>query len=86
MALTPLSQRVILKVEETKEEKVGSLLLPTAANQNDYIATVLAVATDVKDVAVGDKVIFETGAGLSVEDNGETVIIIKEEHILAILG
>lgn len=86
MALTPLSNRVILQIEKVKEEKIGSLLLPTAANQKDYVATVVAVATDVENIKAGDRVIFETFAGLTVEDGGEEFIIIKSENILAIIG
>lgn len=83
--IKPLSKRVVLQRVKEEEKKVGGLLLPNSAKNAENIAKVITIADDITTIQVNDTVIFEQFEGLSIEHNGETFIIIKEENIVAIV-
>lgn len=93
MTLKPLFDKVVVKQIEEKEEKVGGIFLPTAAKEKQEIATVVAVGdggiVDGKEVKmvvkVGDKVLYSKYAGNEFKIDGETVTIIKQSDVLAIV-
>lgn len=93
--LKPLGDRVVLKVEEEKEQTVGGFVLAGAGKESTQTATVVAVGTGTRtltgelvtpSVAAGDKVIIETGAGVEVKDGDDAVTIVHEAEILAVLA
>lgn len=83
--IKPLSKRVVLQQIKEEEKKVGGLLLPGSAKTAENIAKVIAVADDITTIQLNDTVIFEQFEGVSIEHNGKTFIIIKEENIVAII-
>ncbi len=93
MKLKPLFDRVVVKQVEDKEEKVGGIFLPSAAKEKQEIAVVVAVGcggiVDGKDVKmvvkVGDKVLYSKYSGSEFKIDGETVTIIKQSDILAVV-
>ena len=93
MTLKPLFDRVVVKQVEDKDEKVGGIFLPMAAKEKQEIAIVVAVGEggciDGKDVQMvvkpGDKVLYSKYAGSEFKIDGETVTIIKQSDILAIV-
>ncbi len=91
--LKPLGERVVLKKVE-KEENVtkGGLVLPSSAKEESNVAEVLAVAKEIEtdektsgQIKVGDKVVYSKYAGSEFEIDGEEVIVIKYEDILAVI-
>ncbi len=93
MKLKPLFDKVVVKQVEEKEDKVGGIFLPTAAKEKQEVAVVVAVGDggviDGKEikmvVKVGDKVLYSKYAGNEFKIDGETVTIIKQSDILAIV-
>ena len=93
MTLRPLFDKVVVKQVEDKDEKVGGIFLPVAAKEKQEIAIVVAVGEggyiDGKDVKmvvnVGDKVLYSKYSGNEFKIDGETVTIIKQSDILAIV-
>lgn len=92
MTLKPLFDKVIVKQIE-KKESVGGIILPSAAQEKQEIATVVAVGEggviDGKEVKMvvkaGDKVLYSKYAGSQFKIDGEEVTIIKQSDILAIV-
>lgn len=93
--LKPLGDRVVLKVEEEKEQTVGGFVLAGASKESTQVATVVSVGDGARtltgelvspSIAAGDKVIIEHGVGIEVKDDDSTVIIVREADILAILA
>ncbi|MFS1664613.1 co-chaperone GroES [Streptococcus sp. zg-JUN1979] len=91
--LKPLGDRVVLRVNEEKEQTIGGFVLAGAGDDKTKTATVVAVGGgtltlngDVvaPSVAVGDTVVFEAYAGVEVKDGEETLVIVREAEILAI--
>ena len=80
MKLTPLADRVILKMVETEETTKGGIILTGSAKEKPSVAEVISVGpggnVDGKDIVmtvkVGDKVITSQYAGTKVtlEDVG----------------
>ena len=87
--LKPLFDRVVIRNIETEEVTKGSILLTSAAKEKPQMAEVLAVGPGAKDVEmvvkVGDKVVYQKYAGTEVKIDGQEVIVIKQNDILAVV-
>ena len=93
MKLTPLADRVILKMVETEETTKGGIILTGSAKEKPSVAEVISVGpggmVDGKEVTmtvkVGDKVITSKYAGTQVKVDGDEVTIVRQSDILAIV-
>ena len=93
MKLTPLADRVILKMVEVEETTKGGIILTGSAKEKPEVAEVLAVGpggmVDGKEVTmtvkVGDKVITSKYSGTQVKLDGEELTIVRQGDILAIV-
>ncbi len=93
MKLKPLADRVVIKMAEAEETTKSGLILAASAKEKPEVAEVLAVGPggvvngkEVKmEVAVGDKVIVGKYAGTNVKVDGEELIIVRQDEILAIV-
>ena len=93
MKLTPLADRVVLKMTEAEETTKGGIILTGSAKEKPEVAEVLAVGpggmVDGKEVAmtvkVGDKVITSKYSGTQVKLDGEELTIVRQGDILAIV-
>ena len=93
MKLTPLADRVVLKMVETEETVKGGIILTGSAKEKPQVAEVIAVGpggnVDGKDiemiVKVGDKVLTSKYSGTEVKVDGEECTIVRQSDILAIV-
>ena len=93
MKLTPLSDRVILKMVETEETTKGGIILTGSAKEKPSVAEVISVGpggmVDGKEVTMtvkpGDKVLTSKYSGTQVKIDGEEVTIVRQNDILAIV-
>lgn len=94
MNIKPLGNRVLIKVDEIKEKKIGGIYLPENSKQIPNTAEVVAVGPgkSFKDktlpltVQVGDKVIYKISAATEIPvDEEGSYLIISEEDIYAIV-
>ena len=87
--LKPLKDRVVIQMVEQEEKTAGGLFLPTTAQGKLQFAKVIATseftASEDRQVAVGDKVVFEKYSGTEVKLDGQEYIIVKEKDIIAIV-
>ena len=92
MKLTPLADRVVLKMTEPEETTKGGIILTGSAKEKPSVAEVISVGpggtvdgkTVVMSVKPGDKVITDKYATkVTLED--EEYIIVKQGDILAIV-
>lgn len=91
MTVKPLGDRVVIKNVETEETTKSGILLTGSAKEKPQMAEVLAVGpggmVDGKEVTmnvkVGDKVIYSKYAGTEVKIDGEQLIIVRQNDILA---
>ena len=93
MKLKPLADRVVLKMVEAEETTKSGIILTAAAQEKPQVAEVLAVGpggnVDGKDVVmhvkVGDKVITSKYSGTEVKIDGDELIIVRQNDILAVV-
>ncbi len=89
MKLTPLADRVVLKMTEAEETTKSGIILTGSAKEKPEVAEVIEVGEGKKDVTMnvkkGDKVLLSKYSGTNVKLEGEEYIIVKMEDILAIV-
>ena len=91
MNVKPLGDRVVIKNVEMEETTKSGILLTGAAKEKPQMAEVLAVGpgglVDGKEITmnvkVGDKVIYSKYAGTEVKIDGQELIIVRQNDILA---
>lgn len=92
--LKPLGNRILVKRLESEEKMKGGIILPDTAKKKQETATVIAIGTGKKDkagapipfpVKVGDKILMEKYSGQEVTLDGEELIILRADDIIAIV-
>ena len=81
--IKPLGDRVVAVREKAAEKTASGIYLPDNAKEKPLAATVEAVGKDVKDVKVGDKILYKEYSTTEVTINDAEYLIVKEEDILA---
>ena len=93
MKVKPLFDKVVVEAVETEERTSGGFILPTAAQEKQQMAKIIAVGPGgiidgkevVMQVKVGDTVLYSKYAGSDFKIDGKEVTIIKQSDILAIV-
>ena len=89
MKLVPLGDRVVLKQLVAEETTKSGIVLPGQAQEKPQMAKVIAVVPGTDEVkmelAEGDQVVFSKYAGTEVKIDGEELIIIKQQDVLAVV-
>ena len=93
MTIKPLTDRVVIKAEESEETSKSGIVLTASSQEKPQFATVVAVGeggiVDGKEVKmyvkVGDKVITSKYSGTEVKLDGEEYTIVRQNDILAIV-
>jgi chaperonin GroES len=91
--IKPLSNRVLVKMEEGEETTKSGIILSNASKEKTQIAKVLEVGPGEKIegkleemyVKKGDRVIVSKYAGTEVKYENEEYLIVKQDDILAIV-
>ena len=91
MNVKPLGDRVVIKNLETEETTKGGLILTSASKEKPQMAEVIAVGPGgmvdgkevVMNVKAGQKVIYSKYAGTEVKVDGDELIIVRQNDILA---
>jgi len=87
MKVSPLGDRVLIKVLEGESKTSGGIFIPQTAQEKTQTGTVLAVGTDadVIKVKLNDKVMYDKYAGTQIKIDGADHLIVKMADILAII-
>jgi chaperonin GroES len=85
MKLKPLKDRVVVSYSEEIEKTAGGIYVPDSAKEKPQQGKVEAVGPEVKELKVGNVVLFDKYSGSRVTVDDKEQLIIKEEDILAIV-
>jgi chaperonin GroES len=94
MNLRPLHDRVIIKRMEEERTSPGGIVIPDSATEKPVRGEVLAAGNGKRtergevvpmDVKVGDKVLFGKYSGTEVKVEGEELLVMREEDIMAVI-
>ena len=94
MNIRPLQDRVIIKRMEEEKTSPGGIVIPDSATQKPIKGEVIAVGNGLVldngevrplDLQVGDKVLFGKYSGTEVKLDGEELLVMKEDDVMAVL-
>jgi len=94
MKIRPLHDRVIIKRMEEERKSAGGIVLPDSATEKPSKGEVLAVgkgkilengSVRPLDIQIGDKVLFGKYSGTEVKVDGDDVLVMREEDVMAVL-
>ena len=93
MKIRPLHDRVVVRRMEEETTSAGGIVLPGSAAEKPTQGEVVAVGngqvTDngvrALDVKVGDAVMFGQYAGTEIKVDGESLLIMSENDIVAVI-
>jgi len=92
MEIKPLGDRIVVKRLEAKEKTKGGVFLPDTAKEKPQEGKVVAVGQGKlldsgerakPQLKKGDRIIFSSYAGTEVTVDGEELLIMSEEDVLA---
>ena len=81
--IQPLADYVVAQQEEAETKTASGLYIPGGAQEKPKVAKVLAVGKEVKNVKVGDRIIYGGYSNTDVKLGKDTYMLVKEENIYA---
>lgn len=94
MKLKPLNDRVVVKRVEEEQKTAGGIIIPDTAKEKPIQGEVIAVGNGKVmedgsrrplDVKAGDRVLFGKYSGTDIKVEGDELLIMREDDILAII-
>jgi chaperonin GroES len=92
--VSPLADRVVVKPLEDTETMRGGLFIPDTAKEKPQQGEIIAVGPGrfeegkrvPMEVKAGDRVLYGKYSGSEVTIDGDTVLILRESDVLAIIS
>ena len=81
--IKPLADRVVAIREEAATKTASGIYLPDTAKEKPVVAKIVAIGPDVKQVKIGDKIVYKEYATTDLKIDNQEYLIIKQEDILA---
>ena len=94
MNIRPLHDRVVVRRVEEERTSAGGIVIPDSATEKPDQGEIIAAGNgkitdsgDVRplDVKVGDKVLFGKYAGTAIKVEGEELLVMREDDIVAVI-
>ena len=94
MPLRPLHDRLIVKRSDPELKTASGIVIPDSAGEKPEQGEVLAVGPGKRNdrgdfiapaVKAGDRVLFGKYAGQTVKLDGDEILVIREEDVLAVV-
>jgi chaperonin GroES len=94
MNLRPLHDRVIIKRLEAETKSAGGIVIPDTATEKPIKGEVVAIGTGkiledgkIRPLAVkaGDKVRFGKYSGTEIKMDGQELLVMREEDLMAVI-
>lgn len=92
--LQPLRDFIVVSVPKATEEKVGLIYKPSTVEEKIVTGTVVAAGSGhltgdgaivPLEVKTGDSILFNKQMSVEVKHNGETMYLLREEHVLSVV-
>ena len=94
MKIRPLHDRVVIKRMEEERTSPGGIVIPDTATEKPIKGEVLAVGKgkilengEIRplDLQAGDKVLFGKYSGTEVKVEGEDLLVMREDDVMAVI-
>ena len=95
MKMRPLHDRIVVKRLAEEKKSAGGIVIPDSAAEKPSQGEVIAVGDGkilengqvrALDVKKGDKVLFGKYSGTEVKIDGQELVVMREEDVMAIVG
>lgn len=96
MDFRPMADRVLVRRAEANTKTSAGFIIPDSVAEQDNRGTVVAIGpgrllkhgdvVPIDEIRVNDMVMYDDGSAIPVKVNGENLLVIKEENIIAIVG
>lgn len=86
MKLKPLSDRIIVERIEAESKTAGGIIIPDTAKEKPAEGKLVAIGKDVKDLVVGDRILFAKFSGSEVKVEYKSFLIMKEADVLGVIN
>ncbi len=95
MNIRPLHDRVIVRRREEEKKSAGGIVIPDTATEKPVEGEIVAVGNGKVlengesrpvDVKVGDKILFGKYAGTEVKVDGDELLVLREDDIMAVVS
>jgi len=81
--IKPLADRVVAIREEALKKTTSGLYLPDNAKEKPVIAKVVAIGPKVKNLVIGDRIVYKEYSTTDLKIDDKEYLIVKEEDVLA---
>jgi chaperonin GroES len=94
MKMRPLHDRLIVKRQAEERKSPGGIMIPDTVAEKPMFGKVIAVGSGqilengevrAPDVSVGDKVLFGKYSGTEVKVDGEDLLVMREQEVMAVV-
>jgi chaperonin GroES len=94
MNIRPLHDRVVVRRTEEERTSPGGIVIPDTAAEKPIRGEVIAVGNGkildsgdqrALDLKVGDQVLFGKYSGTEVKVNGEDLLVMREDDVMAVV-
>jgi chaperonin GroES len=94
MSIRPLHDRVVVKRMEEERQSAGGIIIPDSATEKPSMGKITAVGNGKLnnkgvamplDVKVGDSVLFGKFSGTEIKLDGEELLVMREDDIMAVI-
>ena len=84
--IQPLYDRILVQRSESEQTTAAGIIIPDTAQEKTQAGKVNADGSlRVLKVKAGDKILFGKYSGTEIKLNGEELLILKEDEVLAII-
>ncbi len=84
MKFKPLGERVLAERLEEDTKTASGIIIPDNAKEKPLEGIVKAIGKEVKEVKVGDTIVFGKYSGTEVKLEGKEYLILKLEDVLGV--
>jgi chaperonin GroES len=93
MKIRPLSDRLVVRRTQEEEKTKGGIIIPDTAKEKPLEGVVIAVGSGKTlkngksiplEVKAGDKVLFGKYSGTEVKVDGEELVLLNQDDVLAV--
>jgi chaperonin GroES len=94
MKVKPMNDSVLVVRVEEEQKTAGGIIIPDTAKEKPMEGEILAVGTGARqedgtviplEVKAGDKVLFGKYSGTEVKVEGEELLVMREDDVMAVI-
>lgn len=86
MTITPLNNRVLVKLDKKETKTALGIILPQDDKTENTRGTVVSLAENVEGIKIGQVVMFSDSTGDDLKLDNDEYVMLDADDILAIIG